>query len=192
MALPATQLAIDDFLDWENQQPDRHEYCRGEVFAMVGARRVHGLVVGNLFAAFKTHLKATRCRAFFETMKLQLANNSLFYPDVFVTCDPADLKTEMVFRQPTLVAEVLSPSTQLFDRGMKFTAYRQISSLQEYLLVDPDTRRVEVFRRNERGNFELFDQTGTAELVLNSVALRLPMAELFDGLEGDGAPDESV
>ncbi len=192
MALPASKLVIEDFLAWENQQPDRNEFYRGEVFAMVGARRVHGIVVGNLFAALKTHLKSTRCRAFIESMKLQLADDALFYPDVFVTCDPADLKTEMVFRQPSLVAEVLSPSTQAFDRGIKFAAYRQISSLQEYLLVDPDSRRVEVFRRNERGNFELLDQTGAAELVLDSVALRLPMAELFDGLDGDGAPDESV
>ena len=70
---------------------------------------------------------------------------------------------------------------------MKFAAYRQLDSLQEYLLIEPDTRRVEVFRRNERNNFELHDQTGQTELVLDSLGLRLPMAELFDGVEVDSA-----
>ncbi len=185
MAVPAQKMSLDDFLAWENTQATRHEFWRGEVFAMVGARRVHGLVSGNLFAALKLHLKGSPCRAFIEGMKLQTADDALFYPDVFVTCDPQDLKTDMVFRQPKLVVEVLSESTQAYDRGLKFAAYRQISSLQEYGLVDPDNRRVEVFRRNERGNFELVDQTGAAELVLESVGLRLAMAEVFDGVADD-------
>jgi Uma2 family endonuclease len=146
---------------------------------------VHGLVVGNLAAELKLRLKGSACRAFTGGMQLQTASDALFYPDVFVTCDPQDLKTDMVFRQPTLVVEVLSDSPQAFDRGLKFAAYRQIGSLREYLLVDPDSRSVEVFRRNERGNFELVDQTGAADLVLESVGLRLPMDEVFDGVSDD-------
>lgn len=183
MAVPALKPQLTDFLAWENAQTERHEFWRGEVFAMVGARRVHGLVGLNLASALKTHLKGSPCRAFGESMKLQVADDALFYPDVFVTCDAQDLKTDMVFRRPCLVVEVLSDSTQAFDRGLKFAAYRRIESLQEYLLVDPDTRRVEVFRRNERGNFELVDQTGEAELVLTSVGMRVAMDEVFDGVE---------
>jgi Uma2 family endonuclease len=190
MAVPAVKFSLDDFLVWENAQEIRHEYYGAEVFAMTGARRVHGLVAFNIAAALKSHLKGTRCRAFVEGMKVQLADDAVFYPDVFVTCDEADLKTEMVFRQPTLVIEVLSPSTQAFDRGLKFTAYRQLTSLREYLLVDPDSRSVEVFRRNERDNFELIDQSGHTELVLDSVGLRLDMAEVFDGVEA--APSDAT
>lgn len=185
MSVPALKLTIGEFLEWENTQETRHEFFLGEVFAMVGVRRVHALVSGNLFAALKTHLKGTRCRAFTESVKVQLVNDALFYPDVFVTCDPQDLRTDMVFRSPSLIVEVLSDSTQAYDRGLKFTAYRQIASLQEYVLVDPDTLRVEVFRRNERQNFELVDQTGADDLVLDSVGMRLPMGEVFDGLSGD-------
>jgi len=192
MGLPAEKLSIDQFMAWENLQGIRHEFYRGEVFAMVGARRVHGLVTGNLFAAFKTHLKGSRCRAFVEAMKLQVAGNAIFYPDVFVTCDERDLKTDMVFMRPLLLVEVLSESTQAYDRGLKFTAYRQIETLREYLLVDPDHRRVELFRRNDRGNFELIDQTGDTHLVLDSVALRLPMAEVFDGVEDGGADSDEA
>ena len=186
MAVPAVKMSLDDFLAWENAQEMRHEFWRGEVFAMVGARRVHGLVVGNVFASLKEQLKGTPCRAFFEGMKVQAADDVLFYPDVFVTCDPQDLKTDMVFKRPLVVIEVLSDSTQAYDRGQKFAAYRRIDSLREYVLVDPDTRRVEVFRRNERQNFELLDQTGTAELVLDSVGLRLAMDEVFDGVTAEG------
>jgi Uma2 family endonuclease len=187
MAVPARKMTLDEFLAWENAQETRHEFWRGEVFAMVGARRVHGLVAGNLFAALKSHLKGGPCRAFVEGMKVQLANDAIFYPDVFVTCDAQDLATDMIFRHPRLVVEVLSDGTQAYDRGLKFAAYRQLASLQEYVLVDPDTRRVEVFRRNERQNFELVDQTGADELVLESVGLRLAMGEVFEGIAGDGA-----
>jgi Uma2 family endonuclease len=143
--------------------------------------------MANLASMLKSALKGTRCRAFIESMKLQVADDKVFYPDVFVTCDAADLKTDMVFRQPCLIAEVLSDSTAVFDRGLKFAAYRQIDSLKEYVLIEPDTRRIEVFRRNERMNFELHDQTGHAELALESVGLRLAMEDLFDGVEPDAA-----
>ncbi|MFT3819146.1 MAG: Uma2 family endonuclease [Rubrivivax sp.] len=187
MALPAHKPTIEDFLAWEEAQPERHEFYRGEFFAMVGGRRVNGLVTGNLYAALRSRLAGTPCRAFFESMQLQVADDAIFYPDLFVTCDPADLKTERIFRAPLLVAEVLSESTQAYDRGLKFAAYRQLPSLREYLLVDPDTRRVEVFRRNERELFELHDQTGRTELHLASVDFRLTMAELFDGLDDEAA-----
>jgi Uma2 family endonuclease len=141
------------------------------------------LIGGNLFASLKSHLKGSPCRAFTESVKVQVARNAIFYPDVFVTCDAADLKTEMVFHRPLLIIEVLSPSTEAFDRSLKFTAYRQIETLREYVLVDPETRSVEVFRRNERGLFELHDQTAAAQLHLDSVDLHLAMAEVFDGID---------
>jgi Uma2 family endonuclease len=187
MALPALEGSLNDFLAWENTQTGRHECYRGEVFAMVGARRVHSVVALNLATWLKGALKGTRCRAFMSDMKLQPTADTLFYPDVFVTCDEADLRTDQVFRQPTLVAEVLSDSTAAFDRGLKFAAYRQIAALREYLLVDPATRRVELFRRNERGNFELLDLTGAASVDLASLGLVLPTAELFDGLDAAAA-----
>ncbi len=187
MALPAHQPTLADYLVWEEVQPERHEFYRGEFFAMVGGRRVNGLVTGNLFAALRQHLKGSPCRAFFESMKVQVADDAVFYPDLFVTCDPVDLQTEAIFRRPSLIVEVLSDSTQSYDRGLKFAAYRRLSSLREYVLVDPMSRQVEVFRRNERALFELHDQTGSAELYLASVELHLPMDELFDGLDAADA-----
>ena len=122
MAQPLSHPSLGDFLEWENAQDTRNEFCRGAVFAIGDIRRVHGLVAGNLSAALKVHLKGTPCRAFGVSMKVQVANDALFYPDVFVTCDETDLRTDMVFRSPSLIVEVLSDSTQAYNRSLKFTA----------------------------------------------------------------------
>ncbi|WP_287864848.1 Uma2 family endonuclease [Achromobacter sp.] len=183
MSVPHTRMGLEAFLDWENRQPARHEFYRGEVFAMVGARRVHGIVALNVATALKSRLKGKPCMVFIENMKLRVADDALFYPDVFVTCDARDLRTEMVFEHPTLIVEVLSESTQAFDRGAKFAAYRSLASLREYLLIDPDLRTVELFRRNAAGLFELHDHTGLDTLELASLRLALPQAELFEGLD---------
>lgn len=180
-ALPI--LSLDDFLAWEATQPGRHEFVRGEVFAMVGARRVHGLVSGNVFATLRQLLKGTPCRAFTESMKLKVADEALFYPDVFVTCDPADLRTDVLFTAPTVIVEVLSEGTQAFDRGQKFAWYRRLASLREYLLVDPDSREVLLFRRGDQGLFTLHDLTGVPAIELASIGCTLAADEVFDGLE---------
>ncbi len=186
MGFAQKKLSYDDFLIWENAQSTRHEFYRGEVFAMVGARRTHGMVAGNVFASLKTQIKGSPCLVFIESMKVQPNFDSVFYPDVFVTCDTADLKTDMVFRSPTVIVEVLSESTQAFDRGLKFTAYRQIAALKEYLLIDPDTREVQLYRRQaggaDDGLFTLHDLTGKAHIELNSIAAILQASVVFEGL----------
>ena len=182
MALPGHKLSLAEFLEWENAQPERNEFYRGEVFAMVGARRVHGLVTLNVATSLKQQLKGSPCSAFVEAMKLQVGDDGLFYPDVFVTCNPADLATDIIFRAPTVIVEVLSESTQAFDRGVKFSCYRRISSLREYLLIDPDTRSVELFRRGDDGLFTLHDYTGVERFPLTSIECELTQEEVFEGV----------
>jgi len=177
MGVPIQKIALDAYLAWENEQPEKNELFQGEVFAMVGARRVHGIVAGNVFAALKERLKGSPCQ-------VQANATSVFYPDVFVTCDPADLKTDYLFKAPSVLVEVLSDSTQAFDRGLKFAAYRQIAELKEYVLIDPDTRVVEVYRRGADGLFTLNDFTGLAMLRLTSINCDLTAAEVFEGVDG--------
>jgi Uma2 family endonuclease len=181
-ALAQPKLSLQAYMVWEEAQPERHEFCRGEVFAMVGAKRIHGRVVNNLARELGLALKATPCQVFHEGMKVQIADDTVLYPDLFVTCDPADLATEQVFRAPTLVVEVLSPSTQGYDRSQKFALYRRIDSLQEYLLVDPDTRRVEAFRRRADHAWVLHDMSDDDTLHAASLDVRVPMAEVFAGV----------
>lgn len=181
MGLPAIKLNLGEFLDWENVQPERHEFYRGEIFAMVGVRRVHGVVGLNIAISLRRQLKDSPCGVFVESLKVKV-NQNIFYPDVFVTCDKADLQTDMIFTAPTVIVEVLSPSTQAFDRGLKFAAYRSITSLKEYLLVDPDTRVVELYRRGEDGLFTLHDFTDRAECELASIGCMLTTPDIFEGL----------
>ena len=183
MGVPIQKITLDAYLGWENAQPEKNEFYQGDVFAMVGARRVHGLVAGNVFAGLKRQLKGSPCQVFVEGMKVQANATSVFYPDVFVTCDAADLKTDYLFKAPTVVVEVLSDSTQAFDRGLKFAAYRQIADLKEYVLIDPDTRVVEVYRRGADGLFTLNDFTGMALLGLISINCELTAAEVFEGVD---------
>lgn len=183
MGKPLTKPDLQAFLEWENEQPDRHEFHQGEIFALVGARRVHNEVTGNLYAALKHRLPGSACRVFIETMKLKISDETLLYPDVFVTCDPADLQTKQVFTAPTLVIEVLSPSTQSYDRGAKFTLYRSLASLQEYVLVDPDTREVQRFHRGADGLFDVHDLSGFEQIEFTSIGCTVPAAEVFEGVE---------
>jgi Uma2 family endonuclease len=182
-ALIQPKLTLEAYLAWENEQPEKHEFHRGEVFAMVGARRVHGRLVSNLSLSLQLALKGSPCQVFLEGMKVQVGDDTVLYPDVFVTCDKLDLATDMIFRAPTVVIEVLSPSTQRYDRSHKFALYRRIPALREYILVDPDTRRVEAFRINEQGQWVLHDMSDDAVLEVASLSVQVTMAGVFDGID---------
>lgn len=115
------------------------------------------------------------------------AANSFFYPDILVTCDPRDRAPEAsdVKHHPVLVVEILSPSTEAYDRGNKFAAYRTLDSLREYVLVSTEQRRIEVFRRDETGHWVLYPFASDEELQLASIDFRCPVAEVFEGVEGE-------
>jgi len=183
MGLPLRKLTLDDFLAWENEQREKHEYFRGEVFAMVGGRRTHIRVIMNLGRRLNERLDGSPCQAFAESAKVQIGDDTILYPDIFVTCDQADLATDMIFRSPTLVIEVLSPSTQAYDRSQKFALYRRLASLREYILVDPDTRRIEAFRRNAEDQWVFHDMSDGEAMAVPCLGLEVPLAQVFDGIE---------
>jgi Uma2 family endonuclease len=183
MGTPATKLTLAEYLEWENAQPDKNEFVRGEVFAMVGARRAHGAIVINLVRSIASHLAGSPCRVFCEGMKVQIAGDAILYPDVFVTCDAADLRTDQIFRSPLAVIEVLSPSTHVYDRSIKFALYRRLASLREYVLIDPESRRVESFRVGPDGLWVLHDMTDDGSLVVPAIDATIPMAEVFAGVD---------
>jgi Uma2 family endonuclease len=114
-------MAAPEHLDWEARQPERWEYIGGEVYATTGARRVHNVVAGNLFAALRQALRGTLCMPYVADMRLQVAaSNVYFYPDVMVSCDDRDARADLTLEHPRLVAEVLSESKAGYDRGTKF------------------------------------------------------------------------
>ena len=192
MGLPLLQSPFDRsaYLAWEAEQPVKHEFVAGELFAMVGARQDHVVVALALASRLRTHLRGTRCRAYVADMKLQvLAADAIFYPDVMVSCDEADRQRPLALQAPCLVVEVLSESTAAFDLGAKFAAYRQLPSLQEYLVVDIDRRHMELFRREAPGWVLHEAQGEPRQLWLKSVDLQLLGADAFGDLdEADQQP----
>ncbi len=182
MGVPSEKMTLGAFLDWENAQDTRNEFHRGEVFAMVGARRSHGRVASNLANHLFNALEGSPCEVFHEGMKLQIADDTILYPDVFVTCDHADLRTEMIFHSPTLVIEVLSPSTETYDRSQKFALYRRLQALKEYVLVDPEAKRIEAYVRGADGLFVLHDMSEDETIKFRSIEVEIPIAAVFRGV----------
>ena len=176
-------MSAADFLAWDEAQTIRHEFVRGEVFAMTGASDGHVTTTGNIYSALRSHLRGTPCRTFLIDMKLRIeAADCYFYPDVMVTCSAADASDTLIKREPSLVVEVLSPGTAAYDRGDKFAAYRLLPSLAEYLLVDPRGRRCDLYRIGAEGLWVLHPVEPGQALTLASLGLTLGAESLWEDL----------
>lgn len=185
-AAEKSKFTAADFLIWDETQTIRHEFFHGEIFAMAGGTDNHTTVIGNAYVALRAHLKGTPCRVFMQDVKLHIDRaDSFFYPDLFVTCGERDAKERLIKSEAKLVIEVLSPSTTAFDRGHKFNAYRSLPTLQEYVLIDPETQRVEVYRRSSNEEWILRAFAAGQGLALQSVELSISAAELFVDVELD-------
>ncbi|WP_421655379.1 Uma2 family endonuclease [Leptothermofonsia sp. ETS-13] len=171
----------EDYLKSEEQSPIKHEYIRGEIYGMAGGSDAHDAISLNLLTLLKNHLRGSGCRAYTGNMKvyIELAN-VYYYPKAMVTCDERDRKLQYFKQYPCLIIEVLSPSTEAFDRGGKFADYRLLESLQEYVLVSQERMSVECFRRNPEGQWVLhpFGMADTVEFA--SIGFRCEMAALYE------------
>jgi Uma2 family endonuclease len=130
-------ISPEDYLERERNSPIKHEYTRGQIYAMAVASKAHTIIVGNIFTLLRNHLRGSACIPYMMDMKVRLETvNSYFYPDVTVTCDARDNAslTEDFIRYPRLVLEVLSPTTAAFDRGEKFADYRSIKTRLSWVL----------------------------------------------------------
>lgn len=183
MGQAAQQLPMtaEDFLAWDRLQPERWEFVAGEVFAMTGATAPHVMVAGNVYMALRQHLRGTPCRTYINDIKLRVeASNAYYYPDVMVTCSATDAQDPLIQREPTLLVEVLSPSTASYDRGGKFHAYRTLPTLREYLLIDPGTRHSDLYRLGGDGLWVLHPAAPADSVHLASVELSISAAVLWD------------
>ncbi|MDR2186937.1 MAG: Uma2 family endonuclease [Azonexus sp.] len=188
MGYAARQAAMtaEEFLAWDATQTERHEFVNGEIFAMTGAADRHVTASGNVYVALRQHLAGTPCRAYMADLKLAAADEqSFFYPDVFVTCSEADRQRPLVKREPTLIVEVLSPSTAAYDLGAKFAHYRQIPTLREIAFIDLDARRTDVYRKGADGLWVLHSFAADSDVRFAAVDLSLTAAALFAEVDDD-------
>ena len=174
----------DDYLAFERQSEFKHEFLNGEIIAMAGGTPLHSLiktnVVGELHAATKGH----RCTTYDSDLRVLVDATGLYtYPDASVFCDPVELdpgRTDVAVN-PTLLVEVLSPSSEAYDRGKKFGHYRQIASLREYVLVSQEEPRVECFYKSDQGVWTLTEAVGMdSTLPLVSLGVSLSLRKIFD------------
>ncbi len=172
------KLTFDEFVLWEAIQPDRHELVDGEVFAMTGGSTAHGAVGLTVLTLLKTHVADSRCRVFWPDVKLRVGRDA-FYPDIKVSCHPSDLVNSQYIAHPVLIVEILSPGTEDYDRGRKFDFYRRIPELQEYLLINPDTRVIELRRRAGSSQWLFLDISQDAMLQLDSLGFSCTVESIF-------------
>jgi Uma2 family endonuclease len=183
MGLPQekeTYITPEIYLAIEMLSDTRSEYLNGEVFAMVGTSSMHNIVVLNIAQTLRNLLRGSPCQIFAIDIKLRVETaNAYFYPDLMVTCSDADRRSNFIKTEPTLVIEVLSPSTALFDRDKKFASYRQLPSLQEYVLVDTAQESIECYRRATQGEWIMHPYSAGESVTLSSLNLSFPIEAAY-------------
>ena len=181
---PKTYLTPDEYLAIERAAEFKSEFYNGEMFMMSGASLEHNFIVANLIITLGQQLRGQRCSVLSNDMRVHIPATGLFtYPDVVVVCDEPKLRDEHfdTLLNPTLLIEVLSPSTENYDRGKKFEDYRSLESLQEYLLVAQDECKLTHYTRQADGSWLLRDYRAMeTQIELASIACRLSLADVYD------------
>ena len=184
VAIPQ-KLTPEEYLELEAQSSTKHEYINGEIYAMAGTTDTHNTICGNVYMLMRNHLRGTDCRVYFADVKVRVeSKNCFYYPDVLVTCNPEDRQTNTYKSFPKLIIEVLSESTEAFDRGNKFNDYQSLDSLEEYVLLNNQQQRVEIFRRNADSTWQFLTYTPQQETcILQSIELQLKFSEIYEDVE---------
>ena len=177
------KMTAEEYLEWEAKQELRHEYIDGEILAMTGGSIPHNDIALNFYTALRSHLRQRGCRVNVSDVKVQASEKSrYFYPDLVVTCHPDDLKSRNFIQHPKVIIEVLSPSTANYDRTKKLKYYRQIPSLQEYVLVDSEEISVEVYRRGDGKMWFYYACYEGEAIALESIEFECPIEVLYEGV----------
>jgi Uma2 family endonuclease len=176
-------MSIKEYLEWEPQQEIRYEYINGEVFAMTGGTLAHNDITLNFYRNLYPQVRSRGCRINVADVKVQVSTDSpYYYPDVVVSCDPQDLNARKFIQSPTIIAEVISPSTSARDRGEKFTNYLTIPSLQDYLLINSDTISVERYTRGEGRMWLYYPYIAGDMITLSSLEFEFAIELLYEGI----------
>ena len=178
-------MSIEAFLAWEATQVEKHFLHRGEVYAMAGAGRNHGSITPALSRICGSALRSGTCRYRDDDTKVIVPETgSTYFPDGMIACPPNYVSdSQGIIDNPTVIFEVLSPSTKDFDREGKFDAYGTIPSLREYVLIHSEIARVEVFTRPEGGKWTLSVYLPGTDALIESVGIALPLSELYEEVE---------
>lgn len=184
---PPQEISEDEYFALEQKSPTKHEWRRGRVVAMGGASPVHNFIQVNLLHAFVDALRGRRCTILPSDQRVHIADEAMYtYPDIAVTCDRPRFtgKDGYSLENPRVVVEILSKSTEAYDRGKKFERYKALPSLAEYVLVEQDEHRIDHLRRLESGQWLLTTYKGDEDvLVLPALDCRIPLSAIYANLD---------
>ncbi len=178
-------MSLDEFLAWERDQPEKHEYAGGAITMMTGASLAHATITMNVAFALRQALRGTGCRPFVNDAKV-IASDSVRYPDIVVTCQPVS-GTDDIVREPIVVIEVISPSTEREDRGRKKFDYFATPSIWQYAIVEQDERLIDLYTRaGDRWTDEIVE--GDAVLKLSSIGVEVSLDVIYEDTELTATP----
>jgi Uma2 family endonuclease len=185
MSISYPQFSQEEYLEIEEMSTVKHEYIRGQIYAMAGASKAHVIIAGNLVTLLNNHLRGSGCIVYSADMKVKIDTaNVFYYPDVTVTCNEEDRKSsENFIRHPCLIVEILSTKTEAFDRGDKFSDYQKLESLEEYILIDQKKMRIESFHRNSRGIWTPTVYEENAKPYFTSLNFDCPTMAIYENVE---------
>ncbi|MEY4519400.1 MAG: hypothetical protein RLZZ499_2000 [Cyanobacteriota bacterium] len=178
------QLTSEEYFAWEEKQLEKHEYINGRVYAMSGGSVNHGRIAIRLTALFDTHLENSNCITGNSDIKINIVETSNYtYPDASVTCDHRDQTTPQYITYPCLIVEVLSPSTESYDRGGKFRMYRKNPVLQDYLLVSSTSIEMDLYHKKNTGEWLIINYQAGDTIELKSINLSFLIEQIYRNLD---------
>ena len=183
-ALEKREMTVEEYLSLEKSSDIRFEFVDGEVFAMTGAKHNHSLISFNIAGELRNQIKGSGCKGFLETKRVKVVETGdFFYPDIVVACGDIEILEDELdtLTNPMVIIEILSSSTEAYDRGGKFERYKLIDSLQEYVLISQNHYQVERFKREKKtGIWDLtVFKTLSQALPLESIRCELPLSEIY-------------
>jgi len=184
------KISIEEYLEMENASVEKHEYYKGEIFAMSGAKVPHVVISDNILTVLKQKLKGKKCMPYGSDLRIHIQSNTLFtYPDISIICGEIITLNDDNYNvlNPAVIIEVLSKSTKNYDRGEKFKLYRDIPTLKEYILADSETIHLEVFRLNENNHWELEEYNSMDSfLFIKAIDEKVAISEIYEGANIEG------
>lgn len=184
-----------EYLELERKADFKSEYYNGEIFAMAGASLIHNEIVANLISIFNQFLKDKPCKVYPSDLRLRIEKSGLYtYPDITIVCGKTELLDNKfdTLKNPTVLIEVLSDSTEKYDRGQKFSFYREIPSLKEYILVSSKTMKIEKFKRLEDGNYLYIESNEHQPFPIDSIDMNLNLEDVYNKIDWTLVENKSI
>lgn len=183
----------EEYFAWEEKQLEKHELIDGRAYAMSGGTKNHSAIAINFLLLIRSRLRGSQCQVFNSDLKVKILHTSNYtYPDLSVTCDDRDREHPLYITYPCLIVEILSDSTEAYDRGKKFERYRRNPNLVDYVLVSSEEMAIDIYHKNEAGDWLILSYRAGDVVELKSIGLTGAIAEFYEEVVFEPSPDAEI